>query len=123
MKIKQLATLLSGVLMIGMVSCEYVTIVPNDPIVVPAGVLFSTQIQPVFTAANCTSCHPSVGNPDFNAGKTWSSLTTGSFVNTTAPNESRLYIQLTTKDTHINFLNAGQIALVLKWIGEGAKNN
>ncbi|MCX6226519.1 MAG: hypothetical protein NTV01_17515 [Bacteroidia bacterium] len=123
MNIKHLATLLIGVLMIGMVSCEYVTIEPNDSIVVPAGVLFSAQIQPIFTDANCTSCHPALHQPDFAAGKAWSSLTTGNFVNTTTPKESLLYIQITTNDSHKNFLTANQKALILKWIEEGAKNN
>jgi hypothetical protein len=123
MKKKQLATLILGILIVGLVSCEYVTITPNDPIVVPAGVLFSTQIQPIFTAANCASCHPALHQPDFGVGKTWSSLTTGGFITTEAPAESLLYVQVTAKDTHKNLLNAEQKALILKWIEEGAKNN
>jgi len=123
MKIKQLVTLVIGVLLVGMVSCEYVTIEPNDPIVVPPGVFFSTQIQPIFTGAKCSDCHSSSNEPEFAAGKTWSSLTTGNFINTTSPQESVLYTQLTTKDSHKNLLTIAQKALILKWIEEGAKNN
>ena len=123
MKKRNLVTLFIGFLLFGMVSCEYVTITPNDPIVVPAGVLFSTQIQPIFTGAKCTDCHSASNKPEFAVGKAWESLTSGNFVNTTAPATSLLYVQITTKDSHKNLLTLDQKALILKWIEEGAKNN
>ena len=75
MKIKQLAALLIGILMIGMVSCEYVTIEPKDVIIPDTPVSFKTDIAPIFTQLNCTQCHPALHQPDFAAIRSYASLT------------------------------------------------
>jgi len=123
MKIKQLVTLLAGVLMIGLVSCEYVTIEPKVVILPDEPVSYATQVAPVFVAAGCTGCHSGGTAPDFRADKSYLSLTGGSFVKPTSPAESKLITKINSGHATSGNISATDKALLLKWIEEGAKNN
>lgn len=90
------------------------TVDPEEP------VLFQTQIQPIFSN-NCITCHKGSRNPDLRDGNSYSSLTTGGYVNLPAEN-SELYSQVVS-GSHSAFTLDAEKQLILIWIGQGALNN
>lgn len=123
MKIKKLATLLMGVMLIGMVSCEYDTIVPEKVVLPDEPVSFVKDVEPVFTSAGCTGCHPGMLKPDLSTGKSYASITSMNLVVAGSPATSKLMQYVNTgHQTAVNY-TASQKALLSKWIEEGAKNN
>jgi hypothetical protein len=90
------------------------TVNPEEP------VLFQTQIQPIFSN-NCITCHKGSRNPDLRDGNSYSSLTTGGYVNLPAA-DSRLYSQVIS-GSHASFTLDTEKQLILIWIGQGALNN
>lgn len=123
MKIKQLTTLLIGILMISLVSCEYVTIKPEEVVIPDEPISYSSQIEPIFTAANCTQCHPSMLKPDLTTGKSYASLMGMSLVTAGNPTGSKLMQYINAGHQTAVSMTATQKALITKWIEEGAKNN
>lgn len=123
MKLKQLATLLTGILMFGMVSCEYVTIEPKEVIIPDTPVSFKTDIEPIFTQVNCTQCHPGLHQPDLAANKAYASLMANNLVDTQDPAGSVLMQYINAGHNTAANMTGTQKALMLKWITEGAKNN
>jgi hypothetical protein len=123
MKIKQLTTLFLGVLMIGLVSCEYDTIKPADVVIPDTPISFSTDIEPIFSAANCTQCHPSMLKPDLTAGKSYASITSLNLVVAEDPDGSTLMQYINNGHQTAVGMTGTQKALIKKWIEEGAKNN
>jgi mono/diheme cytochrome c family protein len=111
-------------------SCKYNFIVPIEEEVpvdtIPGDqpVLYSTQIQPIFTA-KCISCHKSGGTaPNLTAGSSYNQVVPA-HVNLTKPEESDIYAYpapSTTKHAWKKY-NSTEANLVLTWIKEGAKNN
>jgi hypothetical protein len=93
---------------------ELETVNPDEP------VLFQTQIQPIFTN-NCITCHKGSRNPDLRDGNSYTSLTTGGYVNLPAAN-SRLYKQVVS-GSHFSFTLDTEKQLILIWVGQGALNN
>lgn len=81
---------------------------------------FQAQIQPVFNGI-CINCHAGARNPDLRDGKSYTSLTTGGFVNLPAEN-SRLYRQITSS-SHGSYTLPAEKQLILIWIQQGAQNN
>jgi hypothetical protein len=123
MKIKQLATLFIGVLLITMVSCEYVT-VESFPVIIPdKPISYATQVAPIFVTAGCTGCHSGGEAPDFRADKSFAALTSGNYINTADPAKSSLVLKITSGHQTSGNISANSKALLLKWIEEGAKNN
>jgi len=123
MKIRHLTTLLLGLLLIGLVSCEYVTIEPNDVVLPDEPVSFATQVAPVFVNAGCTGCHSGGTAPDLRADKSYNSLTTGNYVNVSDPASSKIVMKINSGHGTSNTISATDKALLLKWIEEGANNN
>ncbi len=110
-----------ALLMFAISSCEYSNI---EPIVIELPdekVLFSEDILP-FLTSKCASCHASVA-PILTAGNEYTNLISGGYINLDDPALSSLYIK--TSDGHPagNGLTATELALMLKWIEEGAENN
>ena len=100
-------------------SCEkYAFDVETVDPVIP--VLFQTEIQPIFTA-NCITCHKGSRNPDLRDGNSFSSLTTGGFVNQPAET-SKLNTQINS-GSHNSFTLPAEKQKILIWIQQGAKNN
>ena len=103
--------------------------IDNSPAVTKT-VSLNSDLIPVF-AKNCvlSGCHTSGGQaPDLSADNAFISLTSGNFLNKTAPQNSTLYLWLTGKETVAMPFGAANNpsninALVLAWITEGAKNN
>ena len=105
-------------------SCKYDYILPEEigPI---SNVSFATQVAPIFSNGDkCTSCHKAGStSPDLTAANAFAQIQ--GLINTATPAESKIYsFPAPTTNTH-NWkkYTAGEAAIVLKWIEEGAKNN
>lgn len=122
-----------------MTACEYDFVV-RDPIgggsgddadvIVPDPdnpISFSDKIAPIFTNGNyCTACHNTGGQtPNLEAASSYNSLTSGGYVNTSAPEESIILTNTGpgTSGHAWKKLTATQAAKILLWITEGAMNN
>ena len=103
-------------------SCKYDFILPEE---VPQieEVSFSQHVAPIFES-KCTSCHkPGSTAPDLTTANAYAEIS--DLINTTTPEESRIYsFPAPTTNTH-NWkkYSAGEAAIILQWITEGAKNN
>lgn len=115
--IKAAGGLMLAAALSGLTSCEKYSYNP------PAGKsnpLFSTDIQPIFTA-NCIACHNGTLPLDLRQGKSYSSLTKGGFVS--KPGEtSKLYTTITSS-SHAARSTDSDKATILNWINQGAQNN
>ncbi|HEY3390582.1 MAG TPA: hypothetical protein VGK38_13475 [Prolixibacteraceae bacterium] len=107
-------------------SCKYDFILPTEVPPQTGPVLFATQVAPIFSTGNkCTACHNTGGTaPDLTASKAYASIVP-SLINTATPASSLIYsFPAPTTTTHSwKKLTAGEAALILTWITEGAKNN
>lgn len=110
-------------------SCEKDYYSPSPPVVIPSSVSFSTNIVPIFSA-NCavTGCHTASSPPaglDLTPPDAYNSLFNGGFVDTTvAATTNTLYVEVSTgKMPPSGKLSAQNVALILAWIQQGAKNN
>lgn len=106
-------------------SCYYNEFPQEEEVVIPPDtvVSFANDIAPIFVEYNCTQCHsPSTlgQNPNLTSGNEYSSLVP-TYVTAGDPTNSRLYIQLAVNG-HRN-VAADKIALIKKWIEDGALNN
>ena len=123
MKFKHLITLLAGIMLVGLVSCQYSTIVPEEIVVPDEPVSYSVDIEPLFTQVNCTQCHPTLMKPDLRVGKSYASITSMSLVVPEDPDASKLMQYINANHNTAANLTPTQKALISKWITEGAKNN
>lgn len=104
------------------------TVVIDDTPEVTKTVSFSADILPIF-AKDCavTGCHVSGGkSPDLSADKAYSNLSTGGYLNPSAPDASALYQWMSGKKgtpMPVSGINATNNGLVLAWIKQGALNN
>ncbi len=113
--------------------CKYDFIVPEKiPVIDPDDpdaeqISFSEDILPIFNDNNnCTSCHKTGGQiPDLTSANAYSSLNTTRYLNSSSPEESRIYsVPAPTTSTHTHKkYSAAQAALVLAWIQQGVENN
>jgi len=70
------------------------------------------------------TCHTGSPAPDLRAGNSYNSLTTGNYINKTAPNQSKLYIEIAPNGGMYQFSNnVTDSQLILLWIQQGALNN
>lgn len=105
-------------------SCKYDFILPE--VVVPVtDVSFAEDVAPIFsTGDKCTSCHNTGGEaPDLTAANAFAQIS--GLINTTTPAESVIYsLPAPSTNTH-NWkkYTAGEAAIILQWITEGAENN
>jgi len=105
--------------------CRYDFIIPEEaPPTNNSGnpISFSAQVAPIFsTATKCTACHKSGGqSPDLSFASIVPAL-----VNAGAPEQSMIYsFPAPATGTHTwKKYTAGEAAIILAWIKEGAKNN
>jgi hypothetical protein len=120
---KLLKIVLVGCVPLFLFSCYYDEFPKEEEVVIPpeTQISFSSDITPIFVAYNCAQCHkPSGQSPDLTEGNEYNALvptyvTAGDAIN------SRLYIQLAVNN-HRN-VDATSIALIEKWIDDGAENN
>ena len=104
-------------------ACTSKTIVPIP--VVTGPVSFSTDVIPVFSS-NCaiSGCHVA-GNiaPDLTASKAYNSLMTMNLVDTVHPNQSVIYLKISTGTMNQYIKTPVNQQIILNWITQGAKNN
>jgi hypothetical protein len=104
-------------------SCYYDEFPEEVEVVLPPNtvVSFAGDIAPIFATYNCTDCHNASGqNPNLTAGSQYISLVP-TYVSAGNSNGSRLYTQLAVNG-HRN-VDANSLALIKKWIDDGAENN
>ena len=123
---KRLIFLITVLLSLFVAGCKYDFILPVPEVPVTGDVSFATQVAPIFsTGGKCTSCHkPGGQSPDFTAGAAYTSIVPA-LVNTGTPAQSMIYtFPGPTTATHTwKKLSAGEAAIILQWITQGAKNN
>jgi len=106
--------------------CKYDFIIPVEVPPIVGTVSFATQVAPIFnTGANCTSCHKTGGQaPDLTTANAFASIVPG-LVNTATPDQSLIYtFPVPTSANHTwKKYTAGEAAIILAWITDGAKNN
>jgi hypothetical protein len=112
------------------VGCKYDFIVPEEiPVIDPDDpnaeqISFSSDIVPIFES-KCTACHTTgKQRPDLSAANAYSSLNSTRYLNSSDAELSFIYTKPNpdASGTHQKY-SAGEAALVLGWIQQGAKNN
>lgn len=91
-------------------------------------VSFTGDILPIFNnSCNTSGCHSAGGrSPDLSVANAFTSLTNGSFINTSDPLSSELYLWMTGKKgtpMPVSGINKDYNALILAWLKQGANNN
>jgi hypothetical protein len=94
----------------------------DDEVILPPDqeISFSNDITPIFVDYNCAQCHNGSQNPDLRPGNEYNALVPA-YVTPGNASSSRLYTFLAA-DGHRNVDNAS-LALIEKWIDDGAENN
>lgn len=111
-----------GFILLTISACEYKFIDPIEVELPDEPVSFSEQIEPVFQD-KCITCHSST-SPILTTGNAYDNLINGNYVDTVMPEQSVLYEKLNDGHPGGNeALSPTELALILKWIREGAKNN
>jgi len=93
--------------------------IPEDQVV-----YYGAEIQPIWTA-NCLDCHDSSLRPDLRSGKSYDDLVPD-YVTAGDAEGSKLYQNLPGighPDRSVPALSGEEIALIKKWIDDGAENN
>jgi hypothetical protein len=107
-------------------SCKYDFILPVDVPVITTPPAFAADVVPIFSTDNCIACHSTGGGqaPNLTAANAFAQIVPN-LVNTTTPESSLIYaFPGPTTSTHTwKKLTAGQAAIILAWIKDGAKNN
>lgn len=111
-----------GFILIIITSCEYKFIDPIEIELPDEPVSFSEQIEPIFQN-KCITCHSST-SPILTIGNAYNSLNDGNYINVIVPESSKLYEKVSGGHPGGNSsLSAEELALILKWITDGAENN
>ena len=104
-------------------SCYYNEFPEEEDVIIDPDqeVSFANDIIPIFELYNCAQCHNNSGqNPNLISNQAYDALVPG-YVTSGSPNSSRLYTMLEIEE-HRN-VDATSIALIKKWIEDGADNN
>ena len=104
-------------------SCYYNELPEQVEVVIPPDtvVSFADDIAPIFATYNCTQCHkPSGQSPDLSVGTAYNALVP-SYVKAGSSGTSTLYTFLAING-HRN-VDSESLALIKKWIDDGAANN
>jgi len=110
-------------------ACEYDWIIPEEvPVIDPDDpskqISFATQILPIFSGNDCTSCHNGSQMPDLRADRAYAAINTTRYINKSEPQQSRIYtVPHPDPGTHYKKYTGAQAAVILAWIQQGAKNN
>jgi hypothetical protein len=102
--------------------CKYDFIIPVEVAPVTGTVSFATQVTPIFSN-NCISCHKTGGQtPDLTSANAFASIVPN-LVNTTTPGQSLIYSFPGSSSHSWKGYTAGDAAIVLAWIQQGAQKN
>ncbi len=98
--------------------------IPEPVIELPEdSISFSLDIQPIFEAS-CITCHKSGSvNPDLTSGNSYTNLIAGSYLNSSDAASSPLVMKIDGSAAGHKEVTAQELALIIGWIEEGAKNN
>lgn len=109
--------IMAGVILLA--SCEKYSfrVETVDPV---DSVHFNTVVKPLLND-KCAGCHNGSKNPDLREANSYTSLTTGGYVNLPAET-SRLYLKISSS-SHASFTLPEEKLRILYWITQGAKNN
>lgn len=109
----------TGLILIGILfsSCEKV-IIPEAK--VEGEMKFSVNILPIFN--KCNTCHGGTQKPDLRSDFAYKSLTTGGYINTAVPEDSKLYMKIISS-SHESRTTSEEKKMILLWIQQGALNN
>lgn len=111
-----------GVVFVSISACEYNYIEPVEVELPDEPVSFAQQIDPIFQD-KCVACHATT-KPVLTEGDSYDNLINGNYIDTENPESSDLYVKVNEGHPNANSaLNATELALLLKWIEEGAENN
>jgi len=107
--------------------CKYDFILPEVVPPITTAPTFAAQVAPIFSNGNkCTACHNTGGTaPDLStAAKAYAAIVPA-LIKATAPAQSLIYTYpLATSSAHSwKKYTAGEAAIILAWITDGAKNN
>jgi hypothetical protein len=100
-------------------SCEKQTL-QEENISFADTIKFSVDILPILNS--CVGCHSGSTLPKLNSNP-YQSLKDGNYINIKNPSQSKLYIKLTTSDSHKNYVTSTNKKKILQWITQGALNN
>ena len=121
------AGLLMGAMIFMMGACKYDDILPPEP---DPGITisFSEDVVPIFNAScNGSSCHNGSGpSPDLRASVAYDNLWNAELLDTIEPVNSELYLWMTGAKGLTMPPQGTQptdVATILQWIDQGAKNN
>lgn len=119
---KKYSYLMYALVTLFFLSCEYETFKP-EKVEIPADkeISFSEEIRPVFVN-KCSACHSAI-NPVFTEDKVYSSLVDGGYVDINNPLDSKVIKKIKSDHPAGNTFNATELALLQKWIEDGAKDN
>ena len=105
--------------------CKYDFILPEEAPVITTPPTFALEVAPIFSNANkCTSCHNGGQAPDLRAASAYAQIVPG-LISTGTPESSVIYsYPAPATGTHAwKKYSAGEAAIILAWIKDGAKNN
>lgn len=97
-------------------SCEKVAF---EPVKVEGQVSFASEVAPVLHS-DCVGCHKTVFGEQANFYK---SLASKGFIDTVNATTSKIYVKLSTNAAHQGHTSPSNLAKILKWFEQGAKNN
>ena len=83
----------------------------------PRPVVYDDHIAPLFPKYDCTGCHGGVIPPDLRPANSYTSLTTGGYINGDDPEESRVVMKIEDAE-HGGTWNTDDLFLLLDWIYE-----
>ena len=110
-------------LLVSLPQCVYEDL-PTPEVTVPDSVFFTADLVPIFDAnCNDAGCHNTGGiPPDLTPDNAWVNLVFFQYVDTTNVEGSRLLEELIDGSMQ-QYANDQDIALITKWIEQGAQNN
>jgi hypothetical protein len=106
--------------------CKYDFILPEEVPVITTPPKFATDVAPIFSAGNkCTSCHNTGGQaPDLTTANAFSQIVPALIGTGTAESSLIYSFPAPTTGTHSwKKYTAGEAAIILAWIKDGANNN
>jgi hypothetical protein len=116
--------LLAGTLAISLFACTNDTII-KPKVTVPDSISFKLNVIPIFNTSCNTSigCHAKGGKtPDLSEANAYNNLMLYNLINTDVPEESDLYIKITTGTMKVHATDQDR-AIILEWIKQGALDN
>lgn len=119
---KRLGKLLILMIILGFQSCYYDVVITEEE-TVSTDESFSSDVLLIFRSS-CVSCHDgTITLPDLRDANAYKSLTFGNYVSVSDPEKSVLIQKIRSGHPFQGALPEGEIQRLIRWIGEGAKEN